>query len=393
MKRYTFPLIAALGVLMSAQAAFGQAESRDRGRRFRDMSAEEKQELREEMAKRREEYEKMSPEEKAKFRAEMRERFGRRSRIIGRERQLEVVEAIQGQLDKLKAAIESIDPEARRKIRELSGDEQAKLRAETAAALRDRFNAVRAIDRELDKLRMPRRGDAGSGANIRELREIHETAVKENATKTAESIEKLIARTQRREPRRDRPRRDRPERPDRAGQAEAENRAKPFSLQTFDGKTVELADYRDKIVVLEWFNFECPFVQYHYNKADTMIELAKKYKDEGVVWLAINSTSHTKPADNVDFAKKHDLPYPLLDDRSGKVGRAYGAKTTPHMFVIAPGGRIVYEGAIDNAPLGKIPAGKEKVNYVDKVLADLVANRDVSVEDTKSYGCSVKYPK
>jgi peroxiredoxin len=326
----------------------------------------------------------------------MRERFGRRSRIIGRQQQLEVVAAIQEQLDKLKAAIESIDPEARRKIRELSQEERAELREKTAQALRQRVNAVQAIDRELDKLRMQRRIDGGPGANIRELREIHEIAVKENATKTAGSIEKLIARTQRQGLRRDRPGRDRPERPDRpdrAGRAEAENRAKPFSLQTFDGKTVELAAYRDKVVVLEWFNFECPFVKYHYDKADTMIELAKKYKGQGVVWLAINSTSHTKPADNVAFAAKHELPYPLLDDRSGEVGRAYGAKTTPHMFVIAPGGRIVYEGAIDNAPLGRTPAGKEKVNYVDRVLADLVAGRDLSAKNTKPYGCSVKYPK
>ena len=164
-------------------------------------------------------------------------------------------------------------------------------------------------------------------------------------------------------------------------------------MQTFDGKTINLADYRGKTVVLEWFNFECPFSKYHYDKADTMAGLAKKYKDKSVVWLAINSTNHTTPAANQAFAKKHNLPYPLLDDRSGKVGRAYGAKTTPHMFVIAPGGRIVYEGAIDNSPQGKTPEGQEKVNYVDKVLADLVARRDISIKNTRPYGCSVKYKK
>jgi len=124
-----------------------------------------------------------------------------------------------------------------------------------------------------------------------------------------------------------------------------------------------------------------------------MIDLAKKYKDKDVVWLAINGTSHTKPAPNEAFAAKHNMPYPLLDDRSGKVGRAYGAKTTPHMFVIAPTGGIVYEGAIDNSPLGKTPAGQKPVNYVDKALTELLAGNEVSTASTKSYGCSVKYPK
>jgi hypothetical protein len=112
-----------------------------------------------------------------------------------------------------------------------------------------------------------------------------------------------------------------------------------------------------------------------------------------VVWFAINSTNHTTPAANQAFAAKHELPYPLLDDRSGEVGRAYGAKTTPHMFVIAPGGGIVYEGAIDNSPLGKTLEGQQPVNYVDSVLADIVARKDVSVKNTKPYGCSVKYAK
>jgi hypothetical protein len=145
--------------------------------------------------------------------------------------------------------------------------------------------------------------------------------------------------------------------------------------------------------VLEWLNFECPFVQHHYDKAKTMVGLANKYKDKGVVWLAINSTSHTKPADNKAFASGKKLPYPLLDDRSGKVGRAYGARTTPHMFVINAAGAIAYEGAIDNSPLGKTPAGQKPVNYVDKALAELVAGKEVSTPRTKPYGCSVKYAK
>jgi hypothetical protein len=145
--------------------------------------------------------------------------------------------------------------------------------------------------------------------------------------------------------------------------------------------------------VLEWFNFECPFVQYHYGKANTMIDLAAKHKDKNVVWLAVNSTSHTTPEANREFAAKHKLAYPILDDRSGQVGRAYGAKTTPHLFVIDPGGRIVYDGAIDNAPLGKTADGQERVSCVENVLASLTAGREIGISNTKPYGCSVKYPQ
>lgn len=405
MKSYTFALISSLAVLMVTQVAFGQSDRtgggdrpRTAGRpRYQDMSEAERQKFRSEMEERRKQYENMSPEEREKFRAQMRERFGTRSRILGREQQLAVVAAIQEQLNKLKAAIESIDPEARIRIRELPADEQAELREKTAAAMRDRLNATRAIEQELAKLPMPGRpGLEPPGPGVNELRAIHGIAVKEKATETAKRIENLIARYERGAPGRDRPdqpgpRRERPPRPDRPGQADAGRQARPFALKTFDGKTVNLADYRGTTVVLEWLNTECPFSMYHYDETHTMIDLANKYKDKGVVWLAINSTSHTTPAANQAFVAKHELPYPLLDDRSGTVGRAYGAKTTPHVFIIAPSDGIVYDGAIDNSPLGRTLEGQEKVNYVDKVLADLVAGRDVSVRKTKSYGCSVKY--
>jgi len=405
MKRYTVQLVKVLAVLMAAQTAFGQSDRAVRGDRprvsprFQDMSAAEREKFRAEMEERRKQYEKMSPEEREKFRAEMRERFGSRPQVLGREQQLEVVAAIQEQLNKLKAAVERIDPEARSRMRDVPEAERAELRQKMAAAMRDRLNAVRGIEQELAKLRFPgRSGLEPPRPDINELRVIHGLAVKEKATETAKSIEKLMARYRgqapgRARPDQPRPRPERPPRPDRPGQADAGRAARPFALKTFDGKTVNLADHKGKTVVLEWLNFECPFVKHHYEKAGTMTSLANKYKDKGVVWFAINSTNHTKPADNHAFAAKHKLPYPLLDDRSGKVGRAYGARTTPHMFVIAPNGRVAYDGAIDNSPLGKTPAGQAKVNYVDKVLADLVAGRDVSVRKTRSYGCSVKYAK
>jgi peroxiredoxin len=168
-------------------------------------------------------------------------------------------------------------------------------------------------------------------------------------------------------------------------------KAPAFELKNYDGKMVNLNDFKGKIIVLEWFNYECPFVQYHYQKASTMIDLAKKYEDKNVVWLAINSTKHLKTEQNKQFAEEHKVPYPILDDRAGKTGRAYGAKTTPHIFIINAAGNIAYEGAIDNAPLGKTPEGQEPVNYVDKALDELTAGKEATIKKTQSYGCSVKY--
>lgn len=169
----------------------------------------------------------------------------------------------------------------------------------------------------------------------------------------------------------------------------AEKKAPAFTLKSFDGKQISLSDYKDKIVVLEWFNDECPYVKYHYEKASTMIDLANKYKDNNVVWLAINSTNHTTPQNNKDFAAKHKLPYPILDDRSGTVGRAYGATNTPNMFVIDTTGNIVYSGAIDNSPMGE--KGEGAINYVDNALAELTSGKPVTTSSEKPYGCSVKY--
>jgi peroxiredoxin len=178
---------------------------------------------------------------------------------------------------------------------------------------------------------------------------------------------------------------------DKSGKSEKELEAPQFTLTNYDGKEVSLADYKDKVVVLEWFNYECPFVVYHYEKPKTMAELADKYKDKDVVWLAVNSTKHLKTKKNKDFAEKHKLTYPILDDRSGKIGRAYSAKTTPHMYIIDAKGKIAYDGGIDNSPMG---SKKEKtVNYVDKALAELTAGKAVSTPKTKPYGCSVKYAR
>jgi peroxiredoxin len=173
-----------------------------------------------------------------------------------------------------------------------------------------------------------------------------------------------------------------------AAAAEGSSKAPEFALANYDGKMVSLSDYKGKIVVLEWFNYECPFVKYHYEQAKTMIELPNKYKDKGVVWLAINSTKHLTTEGNKEFAEKFKLSYPILDDRTGAAGHLYGAKTTPHMFIIDAKGNIAYSGAIDNSPMGK---EKNVINYVDKALSELTAGKEVSTPTTAAYGCSVKY--
>ena len=172
---------------------------------------------------------------------------------------------------------------------------------------------------------------------------------------------------------------------------EVARKAPNFTLNSFDGKTIRLSDYKGKIVVLEWFNYECPFVLRHYGSQPMMIGLAIKYRDKNVVWLAINSTSHATPQANLEFAQKRKLPYPILDDRLGTVGRAYGAMTTPHMYVINTKGGIAYQGAIDNNETGRKTQGV--INYVDKALAELTAGKQVSKTDTMPYGCTVKYPQ
>ncbi|OHB79124.1 MAG: hypothetical protein A2Z25_17840 [Planctomycetes bacterium RBG_16_55_9] len=389
MNRHIISITIVLAVLAGTCATLAQ----DGERTARDSRSASGQ------AEMRQRYRDMSEAEREKLRAEMRERFGSRPPVMGREEQLKAIKTIEEQLAKLKAAVEAAAPEDRDRPRDLSEEERSALREKMMASMRERQMAVRTIEEELAKLRGPRRPEPDSRERIEELRAIHELAVKENATQTAERLEGLIASLRRESPVRGPrpggdvpgPRADRPARPDRVERADAGKRAQPFTLTSFDGKTVNLADYEGKTVVLEWFNMECPFVQYHYDKAGTMIDLAKKYKDQDVVWLAVNSTSHTTPEANKAFAAKHNLPYPILDDRSGAVGRAYSAKTTPHVFVISPRGNIVYDGAIDNAPLGKTPGGEERVNYVDKVLTELAAGKDIGTPQTKSYGCSVKY--
>jgi peroxiredoxin len=167
--------------------------------------------------------------------------------------------------------------------------------------------------------------------------------------------------------------------------------APAFTLKDTSGTDVSLADFDGKVVVLEWTNPDCPFVKRHY-KEGTMKDLSSAYSDNGVVWLTINSTNSMDAAANAAFAENEGITWPILVDQDGSVGHAYGAATTPHMFVIDATGTVVYEGAIDDDPRGNMDAGA-RTNYVAQALDELAAGEAVSTPETKPYGCSVKYKK
>ncbi len=172
--------------------------------------------------------------------------------------------------------------------------------------------------------------------------------------------------------------------------------APDFKLEGVSGKTVSLSDFKGKLVVLEWKNHGCPFVKKHYD-SNNMQTLQSKYTKNGVVWLSIISSAEGKQgyvtaaeglADKTKY--KSDSTDVLLDPQ-GTVGQLYGAKTTPHMFVVAKDGTLAYQGAIDDKADADQESVKGAKNYVAQALDELAAGKKVSVASTKSYGCGVKY--
>jgi peroxiredoxin len=179
--------------------------------------------------------------------------------------------------------------------------------------------------------------------------------------------------------------------------AEVGRPAPGFKLPGLSGKTISLSQYKGKPVVLEWVNEGCPFVRKHYGSGN-MQALQKKYTDKGVVWLSISTSSEGREgywpdgraAADFKAAQKAAMTDILLD-HDGTVGHAYGAKTTPHMFVINAKGTLVYAGAIDDKP-GTNPADVATAkNWVAQALDEVLAKKKVSVPETRSYGCGVKY--
>jgi alkyl hydroperoxide reductase subunit AhpC len=172
--------------------------------------------------------------------------------------------------------------------------------------------------------------------------------------------------------------------------------APAFTLRDTNGRTHSLADFRGKYVVLEWLNHGCPFVKKHYNGGN-MQRLQREAKAKGVVWLSIVSSApgtqgnYPGAQHNAMAKQRGAAAKAILLDASGQTGRAYGAKTTPHMFVIDPKGIVRYNGAIDNQPSADAATLKGARNFVMAALNEARAGKRVSVPVTQPYGCGVKY--
>lgn len=172
--------------------------------------------------------------------------------------------------------------------------------------------------------------------------------------------------------------------------------APDFSLSDLEGKKVSLSSFLGKIVVLEWFNPECPYVKASHTTG-SLVDAAKRLEGKGVVYLAINSGAPGKqghgPEKNKEAAETFSMQHPVLLDETGEVGRSYGATNTPHSFVINQEGILVYAGAVDNSPdgEGKSPEGGSLVGYMEQAALETLDGKSVTVPQSKAYGCSVKY--
>ena len=171
--------------------------------------------------------------------------------------------------------------------------------------------------------------------------------------------------------------------------------APAFQLKGLDGSTHSLADHKGKVVVLEWINPNCPYSDRHAREK-TMTNLAHKHGK--VVWLAINSTNpdhgnYLEPAEHLAWKRERGVDYAVLYDPTGEVGKAYGAKTTPHMYIIDAKGTLVYAGGIDDKPTPDKADIAGARNHVLAALGELKAGKPVSVATSRPYGCNVKYAK
>ncbi len=172
--------------------------------------------------------------------------------------------------------------------------------------------------------------------------------------------------------------------------------APAFSAVDTRGKTVSLADFKGKHVVLEWVNPGCPYVVKHYG-AGNMQATQKSATGKGVVWLAVNSTNkdhgdYRSPEAMTSWMSGHKATASsTLMDSDGKLGRAYGARTTPHLYVIDPAGKLVYAGAIDSKASANPADIATATNHVNVALAETLAGKAVTLAQTRPYGCSVKY--
>ena len=177
--------------------------------------------------------------------------------------------------------------------------------------------------------------------------------------------------------------------------AEVGKPAPEFTATDIEGKTHKLSDYKGKIVVLEAYNLDCPFCLNHF-KTGAMQELQGEMTGKGVVWLLVNSVGSDKPGYRSPAAAKKEWEQQKIkatawiDDHSGELGKKYGMKTTPHMFVIDKEGVLAYQGAIDDQAVSKGDPRKAR-NYVRETVGKLQAGEKLAVTQTKPYGCGIKY--
>lgn len=181
---------------------------------------------------------------------------------------------------------------------------------------------------------------------------------------------------------------------ERAASANIGDAAPAFDLKDTDGKSVKLSDFKGKVVVLEWFNPECPFILKHHKVNNTFNDLYTQYNTKDVVFLAINSSAPGKQGHgaklNQEKKAEFKMQYPILMDEDGAVGHAYGAKRTPTCYVINKDGTLAYMGAIDNNNDAEKVGDK---NYVRSALDEILGGKTVSTTKTDAYGCGVKYAK
>ncbi|MDB5753255.1 MAG: periplasmic/rane thiol peroxidase-like protein [Ramlibacter sp.] len=172
--------------------------------------------------------------------------------------------------------------------------------------------------------------------------------------------------------------------------------APEIALKDASGKAVKLSDYRGKYVVLEWTNPGCPYVRKHYNSGN-MAATQQDAAAKGVVWLSVNSTEkaasdYLEPTKLVAWQKERKVqPTAVLMDEDGTAGKAYGARTTPHMYIVDPQGRLVYAGGIDSIASSNEDDIAKATNYVKQGLAEALAGKPITAATTRPYGCSIKY--
>lgn len=181
-----------------------------------------------------------------------------------------------------------------------------------------------------------------------------------------------------------------------AADASVGSPAPTFTLSDTKGGNVSLADVKGKTVVLEWSNHQCPYVGKHY-RGNNMQSLQKKWTARDVVWLTVLSSApgqegYVTPAEANKLTVDRDAaPSAVLLDSKGTVGRAYGARVTPHMFIVADDGDLVYAGGIDDKQTARVEDLKTARNFVDEALTELSQGKPVSTTTSRAYGCSVKY--